>query len=123
MKLKWYHRVRLIRLADKLEGKGPYAAVGPVPAHKFDMLNVAQEHRGGLGISTDKFNPKKCKTAACALGWAFSDRWFQRTGLDFGVDNETWQYLFQAYSYIDQGGRLVAPAVVATRLREVAARP
>lgn len=123
MKLKWYHRVRLIRLADKLEGKGPYAAVGPVPAHKFDMRYIAQAHQGGEKIDDSLFDPDHCNTAACALGWAKSDPWFKKGERGcFGLDFMQHSYLFSAHWYHDYGGRLVSSAVVAARLREVAAR-
>lgn len=119
MKLKWYHRKRLIRLADKLEGKGPYAAVGPVPARKFDMQHLAQEFKGGDSIDEDEFKPHECKTAACALGWAGSDPWFNRR-MDFGTGRALSAYLFHAYNY--KAGRNVRASTVAARLREVAAR-
>lgn len=70
---KQYHKNRLIRIADMLEGRGPYADVGPVPDHKFDMQYLYCAFAGGIEIVSQIFNPRKCKTAACALGWAKSD--------------------------------------------------
>lgn len=122
MNFKWYHRVRLIRLADKLEGKGPYAAVGPVPPHKFDMRYIAQKHQGGREINHVSFDPEHCNTAACAIGWAKSDPWFKKDArLSFGLNFPEHLYLFESSKYTNEGGRLVPASVVAARLREIAA--
>jgi len=116
---------RLIRLADKLEGVGPYQEIGPVPKNKFDMQYLGSEKRGGGSISFTDFNPKECQTAACALGWADSDPWFVKEGIEkdscwdfWGVTTGEYDRFFFAESY--PGGRLVSREVVAARLREVA---
>jgi len=84
----------LLRLADKLQGVGPYANEGPIPASRLHMnvwLNlrhptptVISIH--GLKVIKENF---PCGTAACACGWAGSDPWFRKrgffTGPDFGV--------------------------------------
>jgi hypothetical protein len=54
----------LIRVADKLDGIGPYALVGPVPTEKFDMQ-----------VWT-------CGTSACACGHAALDPWFIERGFE-----------------------------------------
>ncbi len=123
--MKWFHKVRLERLADKLTGEGAYAKVGPVPAHKFDMEYIFAKSRGGKSIKSKQFNPKKCNTAACALGWAANDPWFLRKGtLDefnpkfWGTTGSQYCELFMAGSYDD--GRRVKAHVVAARLRKAA---
>ena len=131
--MKWFHRRRLIRLADKLEGKGPYTAAGPVPEHKFDMRWLFTKRRGGGESNRDGFNPLECKTAACALGWGLSDPWFVKRGLarhnidsflgfatGFFVDEELFNRLFEARFYGSHGGRRVHPSIVAARLRQAA---
>jgi hypothetical protein len=60
----------LLRLADKLEGTGPYSEIGPVPREKFDMSSW-------------------CGTAACAAGHACSDPWFIERGLKLEKTPET----------------------------------
>lgn len=113
--MKWFHRKRLIRLADKLEGKGPYAAVGPVPPHKFDMRYLYTAFRGCSDVMPSQyFNPRKCKTAACALGWARIDPWF------FGLNSDQFEHLFAASSYGVERGRFAKAPKVAARLRETA---
>ena len=57
------YKEALLRLADKLEGTGPYSEIGPVPSKEFDM------------------NTWACDTAACAGGHACSDQWFIDRGL------------------------------------------
>lgn len=79
---KLFHIARLIRVADMLDGVGPYKKVGPVPSHKFDMEYLYCLYAGGINISLPMFNPRKCKTAACAIGWAKSDPWFKKKGIN-----------------------------------------
>ena len=74
-------KTRLLRLANKLDGSGPYRKVGPVPRHKFDMRDFWLSRRGGACINFSDFKPNQCKTAACAVGWAASDPWFTERGL------------------------------------------
>lgn len=123
--MKWFHRKRLERLADKLVGEGAYAKIGPVPAHKFDMQHLFVGIQGGEPIVRTDFNPIECNTAACALGWADSDSWFIRKGSLHDLPSEFWglypshfQNLFMANSYDD--GRWVEASVVAARLRKAA---
>lgn len=125
-KLKWFHCSRLIRLADKLEGKGPYAKIGPVPPHKFDMQYLFADKKGGDCIGQSAFDPHQCNTAACALGWAKSDPWFINIGLGstanfFGMDQDisNFNYLFMAYNYPAE--RYVNTSIVAARIRRLAA--
>jgi hypothetical protein len=63
------NREALLRLSDKLCGTGPYEAVGPIPATKFDME---------AWVRHDK---EHCGTAACAAGHACLDPWFNDRGL------------------------------------------
>lgn len=132
---KWFHMKRLLRVADMLEGEGPYADVGPVPSHKFDMQWMYSAKTGGEWIMKRYFNPRRCNTAACALGWAKADPWFRKKGINsshimpsvfFGLERnlfasrDEFTYLFIADSYDD--GREVSQHEVAARIREVAAR-
>lgn len=123
--MKWFHRRRLEHLADKLVGEGPYVKIGPVPAHKFDMQYVFARERGAESINQAAFNPRKCNTAACALGWAVSDPWFFKKGtLDYmgpdfwGLSSIQYYTIFIFSSY--DNGRFVEAGVVAERLREAA---
>jgi hypothetical protein len=77
----------LLRLADKLEGKGPYEKIGPIRPDRFNMGNWVDSNylirhfmklvRGGVYVVGDDL---PCGTAACACGWAGSDSWFQERG-------------------------------------------
>ena len=96
--MKWFHKARLNRLADKLEGKGPYIKAGPIPREKFDMEYL--------------FSARPC-----ALGWMLSDPWFNDR-CDLGVTEAQYRRIFLATSYRAQ--RNVHPRVVAKRLRVVA---
>lgn len=122
---------RLIRLADKLEGKGPYEEVGPVPTRKFSMQHWYSEHRGGTSLYPDDFNPDQCKTAACACGWAATDPWFRqrkfapdrsiwwdRVCVFFGMLDDEARSLFQHRYYMS---RNPTPATVAKRIRKFVA--
>jgi hypothetical protein len=132
----------LIRLADKLQGNGPYEKAGPIPICKFDMSTWIQSFIGisnftkyisGVGNVMAKEVP--CGTAACACGWAGSDPWFQERGFYcgpglgifykcssdfnavakfFDIDYYTSRYLFYPNSMYDQ-----TPNGVAMRIREV----
>ena len=66
----------LIRLADKLEGVGPYAEAGPVPATQFDIREWFR-----WSVSGENVDPTHCGFAACAWGWAATDEWFRQRGL------------------------------------------
>ncbi len=122
MKLAKKYRTRLIRLADKLEGVGPYVKVGPVPVRKFDLTFYVNGN-----------DPNECGFAGCACGWAASDPWFQKRGLgilldEFG-DNEfwfgrdtleeaaAWDALFTPEAY--RAGDRTRPATVAKRIRKL----
>ena len=59
---------RLLRLADKLQGMGAYAEVGPVPKEKFNL---------NLFVNADE-KPENCGFVACACGWAYFDPWFRQ---------------------------------------------
>lgn len=121
--MKRFHKQRLVRLADKLEGVGPYAEVGPVPTRKFDMLFLFAYARGDNETRAHHFDPLKCTTAACACGWAISDSWFNAKGLEgedldefFGVGDKEFESLFEARSY--RAGRFTFPKTVAKRIRK-----
>jgi hypothetical protein len=88
------NKIALLRLADKLEGKGPYIKDGPIKKSRFRMdtwietSNVQMQFNKNLG--KDVVLPNlTCGTSACAAGWAGSDPWFRKrgffTGPDFGV--------------------------------------
>ena len=131
----------LIRLADLLEGKGPYEEQGPVPDDVFDMEIWGEDY--------EKLGTGECGFAGCALGWATTDRWFKERGLlmprlvdgtvgepQFMQDNGWTGYgfraaasffrisfalarhLFSPSGYADQFGA-PSPAAVAARIRFV----
>ena len=112
------HKKALLRLADKLLGEGAYKKIGPVPKHKFWMSYWFATKKGGTGVSQYSFDPIKCKTSACAVGWAMSDPWFKKRGLNFihdcgevfGLDAED---LFMPHTYNDKP----SAATVAARIR------
>lgn len=78
------HKERLLRLADKLDGSGPYEKVGPVPTKKFYMGTWLDEREADLKkAKRDKagfITEIPCGTAACACGWAAVDPWFRKRG-------------------------------------------
>lgn len=136
---------RLLRLADKLEGKGPYEKYGPIPHEHFDIrsfynfpreLYLASEH-------VQNISEYKCGTSACAVGWATLDPWFNEKGLQsaysqsdiylikfdglydwraieefFGLDEDEAEDLFTLDSNYGNND----PLVVAERIREVVSR-
>jgi hypothetical protein len=72
------NKTALIRLADKLEGIGPYKKDGPIPRERFNMFTWTGNE---VKLKDDKVLPNlPCGTAACACGWAGSDPWFRRRG-------------------------------------------
>src|SRR5678815_5124973 len=74
----------LLRLADKLEGKGPYEKNGPIPKERFDISKWVDDPYT-IKLKDIKERVVKpnlpCGTVACAVGWAGSDPWFRRHGL------------------------------------------
>lgn len=105
------NREALQRLHDKLVGAGPYEQDGPIPSERLEMHQWVAD----------------CGTAACAVGHAAMDPWFQKRGLFlecylwgnyspkyrdihgeqavcefFELDESTMQYLFMASSYISE---------------------
>jgi hypothetical protein len=78
------NKERLLRLADKLEGKGAYEEIGPVPTKKFKMDDwVRGDEAKLMSAKHDKDGYLKeipCGTAACACGWAAIDPWFRKRG-------------------------------------------
>lgn len=134
----------LIRLADKLDGVGPYADVGPVPPDKFEMTEWFRWSVLGPNI-----DPNGCGFAACAMGWACTDPWFQERGLRahpmrykmlpfvnddqgfdaasklFSISPAESEWLFSDYAYRDGACDLtpepIPPAVVAQRIRQFVA--
>ena len=65
----------LLRLANKLEGTGPYSEIGPVPDEQFNM-SVWRSARS-------------CGTVACAIGHASVDKWFNERGFVWSVGEKT----------------------------------
>jgi hypothetical protein len=80
------NKIALLRLADKLEGKGPYMKDGPIKKNRFNMgiwvnseETIKMEYNKKL--NRDVVLPNlTCGTAACACGWAGSDPWFRKRG-------------------------------------------
>ncbi len=119
MKLTKIHQTRLLRIANKLLGEGPYAKVGPVPKRKF---NLRKFFMGTI-------NPDECGFVACAVGHAATDPWFNRQGLStetmssglfwFGDVNfegrYAWEDLFAVASYRFRSS--TRPGTVARRIR------
>lgn len=64
----------LERVADLLEGKGPYANQGPVPEEVFNM------------------GQWRCGSQGCACGWAASDKWFFDQGFTLHSKGQTALY-------------------------------
>jgi len=124
--MRSYHRDRLLRLADKLDGSGPYEEVGPIPYRKFYMNSWFAGEQGGYEINQEDFNPHKCNTAACAVGWAYSDSWFRKRKLRsplecdihggheqfWGMTDETFDRIFGSRQ------RLVKPQTIAKEIRK-----
>lgn len=93
-KLGWEN---LLRLADKLDGVGPYVKDGPIPYEKFDLVNWLEKPAlrenpddvfGGTMAIEDRWledltNRSACGTVACACGWAATDEYFTAQGLSF----------------------------------------
>lgn len=61
---------RLLRMADKLDGVGPYDKPIPKELFNMDIWNV-------------------CQTAGCAIGHAAIDPWFKRRGLSLGPTDDS----------------------------------
>jgi len=88
----------LLRLADKLEGVGPYKNKGPVPIHRFNMNWWCEDE---LVESKAKYNEKakavvaglnlSCGSSACAAGWAGSDPWFRDRGFYTTLNGVTYK--------------------------------
>lgn len=82
----------LLRLADKLDGKGPYEKVGPIPNERFDIkqwvgasakivpLNKNIPLKDTLWVHSVVKTNLPCGTVACACGWAGADPWFRKRG-------------------------------------------
>jgi hypothetical protein len=62
----------LLRLADKLEGKGPYLQEGWVSEVEFSLDSWIER--------------SPCGTASCAIGHALSDEWFNDRGFVWDMD-------------------------------------
>lgn len=67
---------RLYRLAQKLEGAGPYLEYGPIP---WDKWTFREWFRWTIKPTT--VDPTAKDFAADAIGWAATDPWFQAEGL------------------------------------------
>ena len=119
------YKNRLLRLADKMLGEGPYEKAGPVPEHKFNIrCYFSVSSTSGCGIERSQFNSLKCNTAACGIGWALVDSWFASRGLSFanstmsffGITYVEEHYLFFPESYSD---RYPTASQLAKKLQEV----
>ncbi len=84
----------LLRLADKLEGKGPYLNYGPVKTKQFDMALFYREEENRVSEG----EKPGCGFAACAGGWAALDKHFQRRGLRVAKTND---FLNETVEYTD----------------------
>ena len=131
------NRVALLRLADKLEGKGPYRKAGPIPPARFNMSLWVQfpdhKYNEKLGKHVAKTN-LTCGTAACAAGWAGSDPWFRKRGFYTLGYNEVYykgEYSFQAVQKLFKLSNLEVygifanpgtPREVARRIRDFVVR-
>lgn len=93
----------LLRLADKLEGKGEY--LKPVPQSEFNMSDW------------------RCGTAACAIGHAGTDPWFIKRGFSmasskflpggapfykdqYGIVYRGWMAVYKFFDFPDDSGAL-----------------
>src|SRR5687767_14355109 len=100
--------VALLRLADKLEGKGPYEEVGPIPTKQFnmyifvDMVNLKKEQFNETVKSIVVAPNLPCGTSACAAGWAGSDPWFRKRGF-YTTANDSVRYAPKKKSWILSG--------------------
>lgn len=75
---------RLLRLADKLEGKGSYEKYGPIPDQHFDINSwfyTKDFYEKNVDKVTEEITSYQCGTSACAVGWACLDPWFNERGL------------------------------------------
>jgi hypothetical protein len=102
--------VYLLRLADKLEGKGAYSDAGPVPKVLFNMdawigeklpeEQVSKKLKAWLEANVDS-GVEACGTAACACGWAASDPFFRMRGLGlrnirgYAIDNPIFELAYE----------------------------
>ena len=82
----------LLRLADKLQGVGPYEEVGPIPSGNFNMhkWSISTLEKAIIKVFRGKyvFDKPECQTVACACGWAGIDPWFQERGFYTSPYNE-----------------------------------
>lgn len=132
------NRDRLYRLADKLDGSGPYLEAGPIPADKWEWDQWFR-----WSVAGDNVDPSLPSFAADPIGWACTDPWFQRRGLVatkmgpkvvptyaqhygftavqlfFGLSPDDADHLFWPGEY---EGITVTPEIVARRILMFAAR-
>jgi len=101
------NKVALLRLADKLEGIGPYAKIGPIPRKRFNMrhwgvpeqfVKVTIDGRT-VEVGVSDF---PCGTAACAAGWAGSDKWFRKRGLYTGENRMTYKNIADSLEAVEK---------------------
>lgn len=128
----------LLRLADKLDGSGEYAKVGPVPEENFDMsvFWAAPDNSWSTydrwAEGTENGTVLSCGYAACALGWAAADPYFQALGMRggggmfkqaaevFGIGDDAPE-LFVPWEKPEHGPDPNTPQAVAKRLRQYVA--
>ena len=70
------HMERLQRLADKIDGTGPYSSDGPIPPERWAFMVWWLKSRG----------------SGCAIGHATQDPWFQSRGLHMNESLHVPQY-------------------------------
>lgn len=126
--MKYFHKNRLLKLADLLDN---------IPKKKFNLREWATVI--GSEIHADTSQIKECGFAGCAVGWATTIPSFNRAGLRpirnaaryvvkgrgyygweapmmfFGVDGDDANYLF-SMDYYDRGSK-TTPKTVARRIR------
>lgn len=67
---------RLFRLAQKIDGSGPYLEAGPIPREKWTMREWFV-----WTIGPPRIDPNDPAFVACPIGWAATDPWFRVQGL------------------------------------------
>lgn len=74
--MKYYHKNRLLKLADFLD---------TVPRKKFDLYNWITKKSNNTATTIDHI--KECGFAGCAVGWAMTLPSFKKAGLKTIKDN------------------------------------
>lgn len=114
-KLKNFKADALIRVADLLEGKGPYKNKGVKPEN-FDMavfarsaspgdeyIQVNANSEAAKALGKTYVPVKECGFAACACGHAGLDKWFRQRGFMIELSNIYGTY-YQDLTYKGHAG-------------------